>query len=104
MRPNKRVQPTDKNLSESTENNAPGSKRITGEESWTKIKPVQMDARMAKAMKENQGADSRDEKKTELNEVKMLNPSVFIGMDVVKVMLFFSFPPELALPAAACDH
>ena len=87
MRPNKRVQPNNQKLdsSELNENNIPGTKRMTGEESWTKIKPVKLDPKLARAMKDNLGADVKEHKATELHEVRQINPSVFIGMDVVKV-------------------
>ena len=90
MRPNKRVQPNNQKLdsSELNENNIPGTKRMTGEESWTKIKPVKLDPKLARAMKDNLGADVKEHKATELHEVKQINPSVFIGMDVVKVGFF----------------
>ena len=86
MRPNKRVQPNNQKLDSENENNIPGTKRLTGEESWTKVKPVQLDPKLARAMKDNLGADIKDNaKNTELHEVRQINPSVFIGMDVVKV-------------------
>ena len=86
MRPNKRVQPNNQKLDSENENNIPGTKRLTGEESWTKVKPVQLDPKLARAMKDNLGADIKDNaKSTELHEVRQINPSVFIGMDVVKV-------------------
>ena len=90
MRPNKRVQPNNQKLdsSELNENNIPGTKRMTGEESWTKIKPVKLDPKLARAMKDNLGADAKEHKATELHEVRQINPSVFIGMDVVKVGCF----------------
>ena len=74
------------NMTELNENNIPGTKRLTGEESWTKIKPVKLDPKLARAMKDNLGADSKEHKQTELHEVRQINPSVFIGMDVVKVI------------------
>ena len=88
MRPNKRVQPNNQKLdsAELNENNIPATKRLTGEESWTKIKPVKLDPKLARAMKDNLGADSKEQKQTELHEVRQINPSVFIGMDVVKVI------------------
>ena len=90
MRPNKRVQPNNQKLdsSELNENNIPGTKRLTGEESWTKIKAVKLDTKLARAMKDNLGADVKEHKATELHEVRQINPSVFIGMDVVKVCCF----------------
>ena len=90
MRPNKRVQPNNQKLdsSELNENNIPGTKRLTGEESWTKIKAVKLDPKLARAMKDNLGADVKEHKATELHEVRQINPSVFIGMDVVKVGCF----------------
>ena len=62
---------------------APGTKRVTGEESWTKVKPCNLDNRSLRAIREN--LDVKNEKPPELHEVKSVNPNVFIGMDVVKV-------------------
>ena len=98
LRPNKRVQANNKDLDTVNENNVPGTKRLTGEDSWTKIKPVQLDPKLLRAIKENQGTnDSKENKKAqELHEVKQLNPAVFIGMDVLKVCLHLchQFPPS----------
>ena len=47
--------------------NVPGTKRITGEESWTKIKTCQLDQRSMRAMKENLDVDKN--KSPELHEV-----------------------------------
>ena len=33
--------------------NVPGTKRVTGEEGWTKIKACQLDAKSSRALKEN---------------------------------------------------
>ena len=46
--------------------NVPGTKRKTGEESWTKIKPCQLDPRSVRAMKENLDVDKN--KSPELHE------------------------------------
>ena len=62
--------------------NVPGTKRVTGEESWTKIKACQLDSKSSRALKENLNVEKG--KTMELHEVKMVNPNVFIGMDVVK--------------------
>ena len=82
----------------------PGTKRVTGEESWTKVKACQLDQKSMRAMKENLDVDKN--KSPELHEVdnndndddtkqlfyyyqvKSVNPNVFIGMDVVKVKDF----------------
>ena len=45
----------------------PGTKRVTGEESWTKVKPCQLDPRSMRAMKENLDVDKN--KSPELHEV-----------------------------------
>ena len=107
MRPNKRVQPNNQKLdsSELNENNIPGTKRMTGEESWTKIKPVKLDPKLARAMKDNLGADVKEHKATELHEVRQINPSVFIGMDVVKVKpLLENKVFEIVTSETTCDH
>ena len=107
MRPNKRVQPNNQKLdsSELNENNIPGTKRMTGEESWTKIKPVKLDPKLARAMKDNLGADVKEHKATELHEVRQINPSVFIGMDVVKVKpLLENKMFEIVSSETTCDH
>ena len=107
MRPNKRVQPNNQKLdsSELNENNIPGTKRMTGEESWTKIKPVKLDPKLARAMKDNLGADVKEHKATELHEVRQINPSVFIGMDVVKVKpLLENKVFEIVSSETTCDH
>lgn len=92
------MQANNKDLDTVNENNVPGTKRLTGEDSWTKIKPVQLDPKLLRAIKENQGTnDSKENKKAqELHEVKQLNPAVFIGMDVLKVCLHLchQFPPS----------
>ena len=106
MRPNKRVQPNNQKLdsAELNENNIPGTKRLTGEESWTKIKPVKLDPKLARAMKDNLGADSKEHKQTELHEVRQINPSVFIGMDVVKVIEPVRNLPSKCFPETTCHH
>ena len=45
----------------------PGTKRVTGEESWTKVKACQLDQKSMRAMKENLDVDKN--KSPELHEV-----------------------------------
>ena len=45
----------------------PGTKRVTGEESWTKVMPCKLDQKSMRAMKENLDVDKN--KSPELHEV-----------------------------------
>ena len=59
----------------------PGTKRLTGEESWTKISKCQLDAKSSRALKENLDVDKG--KPMELHEV-----SLGLHMDKVGQPLF----------------
>ena len=63
LRPAKRVQ-----RAEQDSEAVPGTKRLTGEESWTKLKPCQLDSKSSRALKENLDLDRG--KPPELHEVR----------------------------------
>ena len=56
----------------------PGTKRLTGEESWTKIKACQLDAKSSRALKENLNVEKGNIARLELMapylKPKSLNP------------------------------
>ena len=53
----------------------PGTKRVTGEESWTKVKACQLDQKSMRAMKENLDVDKN--KSPELHEVDNNNNDTY---------------------------